>query len=381
MTHSQSHTWRLPPRVTKQDTRHIYGLYTHFHHPIPPNSKPSNVLRIPNAMDKISTIDPATLDFFSNNDFDLTSDSSSSFNTCPETYTQSHYLDSYFPSTLYPGSPEPRYTFASPETVDESSFEDSPPRHLHPKKSRKTYGRGTKRAQDEGEQRVKRHQTKLACSWCRKLSKKCDAQRPCGRCIKFDRCGECVDAPARRPRQLGWKPSYQRKLRESESVRMKSNSRERDESADGSFERKECDQEVPIERGECITAMPCPEHMLQTTGSDIDNQIDTGGLEYVMKGKRPAICPFTGPLEDIFDLDPLPLDQSSFSPYSSTTTSPEDQSPLSYESNDFPSFNRDDSPIFLTAKGAMEAVKMIGQNYRELETEEEQLSWIDEFLV
>jgi hypothetical protein len=46
----------------------------------------------------------------------------------------------------------------------------------------------------------KRKQTKIACGWCRKLSKKCDAERPCGRCKEFDRCDECVDAPPRKPR-------------------------------------------------------------------------------------------------------------------------------------------------------------------------------------
>ena len=51
--------------------------------------------------------------------------------------------------------------------------------------------------------RVKRHQTKLACIWCRKLSKKCDTQRPCGRCVQFNRCSECVDAPPRKPRAKG----------------------------------------------------------------------------------------------------------------------------------------------------------------------------------
>lgn len=50
---------------------------------------------------------------------------------------------------------------------------------------------------------AKRHQTKLACTWCRKLSKKCDAQRPCGRCVQFNRCSECVDASPRKPRAKG----------------------------------------------------------------------------------------------------------------------------------------------------------------------------------
>jgi hypothetical protein len=164
-------------------------------------------------------------------------------------------------------------------------------------------------------------------------------------------------------------------------VRIKSNSRDRKESADGSFEKKECDQEGTVEIRDCITVMPWPEPMSQTTGSDTDKSIDKGESEYDMMDMRQPVSPFTGPLEDLFTLDPLPLDQLSISPWSSTITSSEEQSPLLYESDDFPSFNWDDSPIFLTAEGAMEAVKMFGQNYRKLETEEEQLSWIDEFLV
>src|SRR5205085_6510910 len=108
-------------------TRHIYARCTHFHPAS--KSKPSTLLTIPNAMDN-----SATLDFFTNNFFDLSSDSSS-FSTFPETYTQSHCINSYLPSSLYSGSPEPQYTFASPETVAECSFEDFPPRRLCHKKS------------------------------------------------------------------------------------------------------------------------------------------------------------------------------------------------------------------------------------------------------
>jgi hypothetical protein len=45
---------------------------------------------------------------------------------------------------------------------------------------------------------VKRQQTKLACTWCRKSGKKCEAQRPCFQCIKYNRSSQCVDAPPRR---------------------------------------------------------------------------------------------------------------------------------------------------------------------------------------
>jgi len=70
----------------------------------------------------------------------------------------------------------------------------------------------------DDEHRAKRHQTKLACTWCRKLSKKCDAQRPCGRCIQFDRCHECVDAPPRRPRQRGVDRGTYKKTRDLAAV-------------------------------------------------------------------------------------------------------------------------------------------------------------------
>jgi len=58
---------------------------------------------------------------------------------------------------------------------------------------------------------VKRHQIKLACVCCRKLGKKCDERRPCGRCVRFSRCSECVDAPPRKSRsKIGERGTYKK---------------------------------------------------------------------------------------------------------------------------------------------------------------------------
>jgi hypothetical protein len=100
--------------------------------------------------------------------------------------------------TDYSPSPPPSTRSSTPssrcDSIDENSPQQRRPRahtHVH---HAEPYPTG---------ERVKRHQTKLACIWCRKLSKKCDAQRPCGRCIQFNRCDECVDAPPRKQKVKG----------------------------------------------------------------------------------------------------------------------------------------------------------------------------------
>ncbi|KAI9327816.1 hypothetical protein DFJ73DRAFT_600218, partial [Zopfochytrium polystomum] len=57
----------------------------------------------------------------------------------------------------------------------------------------------------------RRHQVKAACTHCRQACKRCDALRPCGRCVALDIADSCVDAPPRRPRQVGVKRGPYRK--------------------------------------------------------------------------------------------------------------------------------------------------------------------------
>lgn len=103
------------------------------------------------------------------------------------------------PITSLLSSPETTLSSSSSETINQSM---SPLRRRQRQKhtssadpcsSLKQYSHGVHGTNPP----IKRHQTKLACSWCRKLGKKCDEQRPCSRCVRFDRCSECVDAPPR----------------------------------------------------------------------------------------------------------------------------------------------------------------------------------------
>ena len=106
------------------------------------------------------------------------------------------------PSTLSP---------SSPVSVSDLSDEYLPPqqrpakRHSHQQSSTSSIRQVPSHEPypTTGERVKRRHQTKLACVWCRKLNKKCDAQRPCARCFQFNRCSECVDAAPRKPRAKG----------------------------------------------------------------------------------------------------------------------------------------------------------------------------------
>jgi hypothetical protein len=150
----------------------------------------------------------STVEFFAQHDFDLSIDSPifsfPSSTTCHKTLQ---------PSQLRESSP----TWSSPPAMsptcgscnNDFGFTSSQS-HFPKKKPHSTHNGETK----DHAGHHKRHQTKLACSWCRKLSKKCDAQRPCGRCVQFNRCSECVDAPPRRPRAKGIDRGTYKKTRE-----------------------------------------------------------------------------------------------------------------------------------------------------------------------
>jgi hypothetical protein len=170
-------------------------------------------------MDFSLTLDPAllsascftpedSLEYLASYDFDLFSeglnlDPSMAWTTESSQLTYSSSSSSNpSPITSLLSSPEiPSSSYYSSDNTDD-------PVPAHPSRSRKRqqqtsshptlqdYSHGTY----DPNTCAKRHQTKLACSWCRKLGKKCDAQRPCGRCVQFNRCSECVDAPPRKAR-------------------------------------------------------------------------------------------------------------------------------------------------------------------------------------
>ena len=170
-------------------------------------------------MDFSLTLDPAllsascftpepSLEYLASYDFDLFSeglnlDPSMGCTTEPSQLTySSSSSSSSSPITSLLSSPEiPSSSYDSSDNTDD-------PVSARPSRSRKrqqqTSSHPTLKDHSHGTDNpnpaVKRHQTKLACSWCRKLGKKCDTQRPCGRCVQFSRCSECVDAPPRKAR-------------------------------------------------------------------------------------------------------------------------------------------------------------------------------------
>lgn len=180
--------------------------------------------------------------------------------------------------------------------------------------------------------RVKRHQTKLACSWCRKLSKKCDTQRPCGRCVQFNRCAECVDAPPRKPRAKGVDRGTYKKRDTATPELQVSKSKVRMTVVGG-----EDDRTVHVKMEEDIG-----NHVGVAAGTD------QGALAPVAGCIAPALLsspdrslPFAGPLEDLFmgsatpEMDDLslsltPASPSLFdeSPTASSLSSPESDCPL-----------------------------------------------------
>jgi Fungal Zn(2)-Cys(6) binuclear cluster domain len=156
-------------------------------------------------MDFNDTVDPAlqtlflslssTVEYFTQQDFDLFTDGPILVRSSPggETLQPSQLSES---SPIWPSSSAMRPGYSSCDrgfqcTASQSQLPHEQPHPSHDDKMNDHAGHH------------KRHQTKLACSWCRKLSKKCDAQRPCGRCAQFNRCSECIDAPRRRSRAKG----------------------------------------------------------------------------------------------------------------------------------------------------------------------------------
>jgi hypothetical protein len=150
----------------------------------------------------------------------------------------------------------------------------------------------------------KRKQTKIACGWCRKLSKKCDAERPCGRCKEFDRCDECVDAPPRKPRAKCIDRGTYKKTRDLAEATLKAEARS----------MKNIDKITNLEGA------------VQETGME-------GVVEEILRRFEDTTSQdapvFSGPLEELFTRSDLPgAEEPLFMPqFASTASSPAESSP------------------------------------------------------
>jgi Fungal Zn(2)-Cys(6) binuclear cluster domain len=209
---------------------------------------------------------------------------------------------------------------STPVTSPMESFIDSP---------RPSNSRATKRhapSSSESHDHAKRHQTKLACTWCRKLSKKCDEQRPCGRCMKFNRCDECVDAPPRKPRTLGHERGTYRKTRELAAVNFPEAVARRE-----TYIAKKAKEGKQLPLG--LTGDEVGKSRDQENGRKdiavVQGGQDTGieALSQPMMGHETTSLqggsgPFTGPLEDLFTCVQSPeIEQLPLPSFSNTTNS------------------------------------------------------------
>jgi len=237
---------------------------------------------------------------------------------------------------------------SSPSSISDSSDEYSPPQRKptkHRSCRQRSQSSSTHRARSQepypatGEGR-KRHQTKLACVWCRKLGKKCDDQRPCARCFQFNRCSECVDAAPRKPRAKGVERGTYKKTRDLATQDFQEAIVRRTTYV-GKLRRSGKEVSVGLSPDEILkSAKKVEERMAKEDGR---RQVNGGGFG---KGEaidadalgtdqgtfipdsgayspggfhlQGAFVPFTGPLEDLFtcsasspDIDQLALSSRS----------------------------------------------------------------------
>jgi hypothetical protein len=239
-----------------------------------------------------------------------------------DTSSQSSSPSSTFqsPSSSVPTSPN--YTSDSSATGSLSQ-----PRRTTKRRQPKSQAVNTVAAADstdhqhiDEEHHVKRHQTKLACTWCRKLSKKCDAQRPCARCVQFDRCSECVDAPPRKPRAKGVDRGVYKKTRDLAVVDYQKavNRREVYVAKQGKLGRS---LKVGLSADEILEKTRKDEARMEKENQKEDRKLllHLNGDVTAAVGKSNAaiqggLLPFTGPLEDLFTCSASPeMEEVSFS--------------------------------------------------------------------
>jgi hypothetical protein len=257
----------------------------------------------------------SSVEFLTQHDFDLAeSPSSNVFQTIQP--SQLIGMSSSPSPSSSPSATSPSYS-----SCDSSSGSTSPPPSSQTRSSKRNAVEANKENDDHAGH-AKRHQTKLACSWCRKLSKKCDTQRPCGRCVQFNRCSECVDAPPRKPRAKGVDRGTYKKTRElatkdyqeavarREAYVAKQAKKGRDIRV-GLTPDEILERQIKSEAMEARKMDACKMHVqkmlqqLPLMGDDIQG----GSL------------PFTGPLEDLFTCSASPeIEELLFAPSPSVST-------------------------------------------------------------
>jgi hypothetical protein len=254
----------------------------------------------------------SSLDFFAQHDFDLSSDpliDPALSLTALQTIQPSQLTAMSPSSSPSPSSPSSSSATSPSYTSYEASSSGSPPPQPRTKKN-KTRLSSSNDEENHDQHHAKRHQTKLACTWCRKLSKKCDAQRPCGRCRQFDRCAECVDAPPRKPRAKGIDRGTYKKTRDLAARNYPE-----------AVSRREVYLAKQEKMGKVLSIGLTADEILEQTRKDearIRREQPEMGDVIIQGGS-----PFTGPLEDLFTCSASPdLEDTLLSPTFSREPSP-----------------------------------------------------------
>ena len=287
------------------------------------------------------TISPSpassSLDFLAGHDFDLFTDGLftpvSSPSMVLQTIEPSQLTDNFTPSpspysSPSVSSPSDNSDSRSPSYSSHISGASSPQQRRNKKTKSQfaTPGHSHSHEPYDTEHHVKRHQTKLACTWCRKLSKKCDAQRPCARCVQFNRCSECVDAPPRKPRAKGVDRGAYKKTRDLATIDYQEAVNRR-EAYVAKREKMGAAVKVGLTADDILERARKDEARIEKENRKEKN---VNGLLPPFKGDvatattaiQGGSLPFTGPLEDLFTCSASPeIEELLFSSPSSPANS------------------------------------------------------------
>ena len=272
----------------------------------------------PSLQSTASSSSTSSLDFLAGHDFDLFSDGLFTPVSSPpmvlQTIEPSQLTDNFTLSPSPYSSPSASSSYnsdsRSPSYSSDSSGLSSPqPRRNNRNTKLQTASRGHSHSHEpyDTEHHAKRHQTKLACTWCRKLSKKCDAQRPCARCVQFNRCSECVDAAPRKPRVKGVDRGAYKKTRDLATVNYQE-----------AVNRREAYVAKREKMGTTVKVGLTADEILERARNDEARFEKENRREKNVKGLLPSVkgdvtatiqggsLPFAGPLEDLFTCSASP---------------------------------------------------------------------------
>ena len=277
----------------------------------------------------------SSLDFLAGHDFDLFTDGLftpvSSPSMVLQTIEPSQLTDNFTPSpspyTSPSASPSYNSDSRSPSYSSDSCGLSSPQPRRNNKNTKSqpaTRGHSHSHGPYDTEHYAKRHQTKLACTWCRKLSKKCDAQRPCARCVQFNRCSECVDAPPRKSRVKGVDRGAYKKTRDLATIDYQEAVNRR-EAYVAKREKMGATVKLGLTADEILDRARKDEARIEKENRKEQN---VNGLLPPFKGDvatttiQGGSLPFTGPLEDLFTCSASPeIEELLFSSPSSPANS------------------------------------------------------------